>query len=194
MEQQSNVRPGRPQWLSSLRFQVCRLRTWFYCQFKCPWLKYKGFVRIPWSVDLWSPHRHIILGNNVQFGPGSIIHCDAEIGDYVLIARNVALVARDDHRFDYPGVPIWDSPRGDQFKVVIEDDVWVGHGAIILSGVTVGRGAIVAAGAVVTRDVPSYAIVGGNPAREIKKRFVDEDRNVHDVFLNKMNCGKVFEQ
>jgi len=53
-------------------------------------------------------------------------------------------------------------------------DVWVGTDAIILSGVTIGDGAVVAAGSVVTKDVPPYAIVGGNPAKFIKKRFSDE--------------------
>jgi len=54
--------------------------------------------------------------------------------------------------------------------VVIEDDVWVGHGATILKGVKIGKGAIVAAGAVVTRDVESYSIVGGVPAKLIRVR------------------------
>ncbi|MDQ7799461.1 MAG: DapH/DapD/GlmU-related protein [Candidatus Edwardsbacteria bacterium] len=55
-------------------------------------------------------------------------------------------------------------------QTVIEDDVWIGAQAIILPGVRIGRGAIVAAGAVVTKDVEPYAIVGGNPARLIKRR------------------------
>jgi phosphonate metabolism protein (transferase hexapeptide repeat family) len=55
--------------------------------------------------------------------------------------------------------------------VAIGDDVWVGHGAIILPGRTVGAGAVVAAGAVVTKDVEPYVIVGGNPARPIRRRF-----------------------
>ncbi|MBA4417641.1 MAG: acetyltransferase [Syntrophus sp. (in: bacteria)] len=135
---------------------------------------------------LWSPHQHIILGHHVQFGKGTIVHCDAEIGNYVLIARNVSIVGRDDHRFDFPGVTVWDSPRGDQYKVVTGDDVWIGHGAVILSGVAVGRGSIVSAGAVVTQDIPPYSIVGGNPAHIIKWRFVDEDRNAHDIYLKGM--------
>ncbi|MDG4883925.1 CatB-related O-acetyltransferase [Mesorhizobium sp. WSM4884] len=55
--------------------------------------------------------------------------------------------------------------------ITIGNDVWIGHGAIILPGVKVGDGAVVGAGAVVTRDVPSYAIVGGSPARLIRYRF-----------------------
>lgn len=186
MNQKKNIRPGRPGWLGEVRYQACILRTWLYCAFKCRWLQCRGFVRIPWSVDLWSPHKHIIFGHNVQLGPGTIVHCDAEFGNYVLVARNVSFVGRDDHRYDLPGVAIWDSPRGDKFKVVVEDDVWVGNGAIILSGVTIGRGAIVAVGAVVTQDVPPYAIVGGNPAKVIKSRFSGEDRTIHDAYLDKM--------
>lgn len=58
---------------------------------------------------------------------------------------------------------------------IIGHDVWIGHGATIMPGVTIGSGAIIAARAVVTRDVPPYAIVGGNPATVIRKRFADEE-------------------
>jgi hypothetical protein len=56
-------------------------------------------------------------------------------------------------------------------RVHIGHDVWIGHGAVILPGRTVGTGAVIAAGAIVTRDVAPYTIVGGNPARPIKRRF-----------------------
>lgn len=58
---------------------------------------------------------------------------------------------------------------------IIGNDVWVGYGAMIMAGVTIGDGAIVAAGAIVIRDVEPYSIVAGSPAKEIKKRFSEED-------------------
>lgn len=59
-------------------------------------------------------------------------------------------------------------------KIIIHDEVWIGCEALILSGVTIGKGAIIAAGAIVVKDVPPYAIVGGNPAKVIKYRFSEE--------------------
>jgi phosphonate metabolism protein (transferase hexapeptide repeat family) len=56
-------------------------------------------------------------------------------------------------------------------RVHIGHDVWIGHGAIVLPGRSIGTGAVVAAGAIVTKDVPAYTIVGGNPARPIRRRF-----------------------
>jgi len=63
------------------------------------------------------------------------------------------------------------SPTGAAAKVIVGNDCWIGHGAIILPGVTVGDGAVIAAGAVVSRDVPPYMVVGGVPARPIRERF-----------------------
>ena len=64
----------------------------------------------------------------------------------------------------------WDN-KGD---IIIGNDVWIGYEAVILSGVTIGDGAIIGARAVVTRDVPPYTIVGGVPAKAIKKRFSED--------------------
>jgi acetyltransferase-like isoleucine patch superfamily enzyme len=59
--------------------------------------------------------------------------------------------------------------------IIIEDDVWIGANSVILSGITVGRGSIIGAGSVVTKNVPRYSIMAGNPAKIIKKRFSKED-------------------
>ena len=62
-------------------------------------------------------------------------------------------------------------------RVTIGNDVWIGHGAIVLPGRSVGAGAVVAAGAIVTKDVPAYTIVAGNPARMIRRRFEESITN-----------------
>lgn len=59
-------------------------------------------------------------------------------------------------------------------RAMIGNDVWIGHGAKIRAGVTIGHGAVVGMGSVVTKDVRPYAIVAGNPAREVKRRFAEE--------------------
>ena len=61
-----------------------------------------------------------------------------------------------------------------EHHIRIGHDVWIGHGAVILPGRNIGTGAVVAAGAIVTKDVPAYSIVGGNPARVIKRRFPED--------------------
>ncbi len=67
--------------------------------------------------------------------------------------------------------------------MIVEDDVWIGYGAILLSGVRVCRGSIVAAGAVVTDDVAPYAIVAGNPARQVGRRMPEDRVEEHERLL-----------
>ncbi len=129
----------------------------------------------------WAPES-ISIGNGVYIGKDVLIECNAEIGDYVLIANRVALIGRHDHDFRAVGIPVRFSPyvgsilKPSQYKtekVVVESDVWLGFGAIVLSGVKISRGAIVAAGSVVTRDIGAYEIVAGNPAKKVGLRFKD---------------------
>lgn len=109
------------------------------------------------------------------------------IGRYGSIADGVEILLGGNHRTDwastypFPALPgLWpaaralaghDATRGD---VTIGHDVWLGSQAMILSGVTIGHGAVVAARAVVTRDVPPYAIVAGNPAKLVRLRLPEE--------------------
>ena len=75
-------------------------------------------------------------------------------------------------------------------KIIIEDDVWIGKGATILSGVTLGKGCIVGAKAVVAKDVPPYAIVVGNPSEIIKYRFDDNIIKIlKDLAYDKINLN-----
>lgn len=106
------------------------------------------------------------------------------IGAYTSIAAGVTVFLGCEHRSDwvttYPFNILWSSARhyeghpktkGD---VVIGSDVWIGAEAMILSGVNIGNGAVIGARSVISRDVPSYAIVAGNPARVVKHRFSPE--------------------
>lgn len=171
-EVMANVRPDRSRIMLFVRNVANTIRTWLYFVLKARWVKRRGFVRIPWTVSLWSPNHDITLGDRVQFGPYCDVQCGLEVGDSVLFAPHVAIVGRNDHQIDLPDTLIWDSPRGEDKKVRIGSDCWVGYGAIILSGVTIGDGAVVAAGSVVTKDVPSKAVVAGCPAKVVRYRKV----------------------
>ena len=174
---------GQSRLTTLIRHQVNIVRSFFYLKIKNPWVKCHGMVRIHWSVKMLSPNKDIELGDNIQFGRGCLVNCDAKFGNKVLVANNVAFIGRDDHRFDVVGKTIWDTPRGDMFKVIVEDDVWIGHGAIILSGVTIGRGSVVAAGSLISKNVPRYSVVAGIPAKIIKKRFTEIQIREHEELL-----------
>ena len=106
------------------------------------------------------------------------------IGQFCSLAHDVEIITGGNHRADWVTTYPFGRLNTDVFPfddngaqpltkgdVVIQDDVWIGHKAMIMSGVTVGFGAVVAAGALVVKDVPPYAIVGGNPAVVLKYRF-----------------------
>ena len=125
------------------------------------------------------------LGDYSYLGPRCMVG-DATIGKFCAIAAEVRIGAPNHpmdrpsmHRFSYcPEYYSADAVRDDAFfdrrkqdRAVIGNDVWIGHGVIVLPGVKVGDGAVLAAGAVVTKDVPPYTIVGGVPAKIIRERF-----------------------
>lgn len=134
------------------------------------------------------------IGEKVIVGTHCWIACNGSIGNGVLISSHVGIVGRRDHDANAIGYLMSDAPwildyharpRTDADAVTIEDDVWIGFGAIVLSGVTVGRGAIVAAGALVVKDVAPYAIVGGSPAKQIGSRFSPEEQGEHEALIRK---------
>lgn len=123
----------------------------------------------------------IKIGDNCYLGEGSRIWSEncVTIGNRVLIAHNVDIHDSNDHPLDYKErhqhycdikkIGFLEKYNLCSKPIVIEDDAWIGFGAAIMKGVTIGKGAIVAAHAVVTKDVPPYVVVAGNPAQIIKK-------------------------
>ena len=127
------------------------------------------------------------------YGEPNIFHdghiAKLKIGKFCSIARDVYIILSADHNIDwittYPfsskeykndwdadGIGGHPTTNGD---VIIGNDVWIGFNATIMSGVHIGDGAVIAARAVVTKDVSPYMIVGGVPAKYIKKRFKDDE-------------------
>lgn len=110
------------------------------------------------------------VGNNSSIGPYGYIGCSGyiEIGDNVMISPRVSIYS-ENHNFGDSERPMIEQGVTRSF-VKIEDDCWIAANSILLAGVTVGKGSIVAAGSVVTKDVPPFSIVAGNPAQVIKSR------------------------
>lgn len=140
----------------------------------------------------------IAIGNDVAISTGahfSATNTSLTIGNKVMFGPNVTILCGD-HNVSRLGEFMFDVteklPEND-LPVVIDDDVWVGSGAIILKGVHVGRGAIIAAGAVVTRDVQPYSIVAGVPARFMRFRWSDANIRLHDSKLYPSDRRLMFE-
>jgi maltose O-acetyltransferase len=123
------------------------------------------------------------LGNSITIGDNSGIGKRAyianiggggelTIGRDVMMAPDVVILTKS-HSYERTDIPMREQGSYSS-KVVIEDDVWIGIRSIVMPGVKIGKGSIIGAGAVVTKDVPQYTIVGGVPARIIKKRFPEQ--------------------
>ena len=170
-----NQRDARPRW---------------YIRLLAPMYQYRGRgSKIYWSVRMdtppyrrfWLGRKSVIesyscinnavgdvtIGDNTRIG----IHCTIIgpvcIGNNVNLAQGITVTALN-HNFADTNRRI-DEQGISTNPVVIGDDVWIGANAVILPGVTIGRHVVVAAGAVVTRDVPSYCVVAGVPAKVIKE-------------------------
>jgi acetyltransferase-like isoleucine patch superfamily enzyme len=115
------------------------------------------------------PRSGIRIGRDSLVGEYTVIRGQGgvSIGDRVYTSPFVQIVAVN-HVFDDPARPFVEQGITAQ-GIEIEDDVWIGSGAIVTDGVRIAKGAVVAAGAVVTRDVPAHTVVGGVPAREIRR-------------------------
>lgn len=104
----------------------------------------------------------IKIGKNSMLGENSRIYGGVTLGDNVLMGPDVKIYTRN-HNIENRHIPIVE--QGDSFKpVTIGDDVWIGANVIILPGVSIGTGSVIGAGSVVTKSVPEFKIVCGNPA------------------------------
>ncbi len=112
----------------------------------------------------------ISVGNNSDLGIDSWIRADLTIGDNVMMAVGCTIYGIY-HQYDRVDIPMVEQGFQQSRPIFISDDVWIGARVIILGGVHIGKGAIIGAGAVVTKDIPPYAIVAGNPAKIIKFRY-----------------------
>ena len=109
------------------------------------------------------------IGDNSGIGEFSEIYGDVRIGNDVMMGTNCIIYSRN-HDFSRTDIPMWKQGFSAVKPVIIGDDVWIGGRVTILPGVHVGNGAVIGAVAVVTKDVPDYAVVGGNPAKVLKSR------------------------
>lgn len=177
---------------SSLMALGRRIQTYLIVRRTGGHLSHGTNLHVGARTRLWAPC-HLTIGNEVYIGKDVHIEANCRIGHHCLIANRVAIVGRHDHDYKAIGFPVRFSPwvASERFpsphrheEACIEDDVWLGYGAIILTGTTIGRGSIVAAGSVVTKSVPPYSIVGGVPARVIGRRFAsDEDIEKHEAAI-----------
>jgi acetyltransferase-like isoleucine patch superfamily enzyme len=146
---------------------------------------------ILWERDAttgWIDTSRVTMGRYSYHMPNVVYHeeettANVTIGSFCSIAQGVRFLLDGEHRQEFITThpltqlvgkrqPLAKFTKG---STVVGDDVWIGQWATILSGVTIGTGAVIGACAVVASDVRPFAVVVGNPAREIRRRFSDED-------------------
>jgi acetyltransferase-like isoleucine patch superfamily enzyme len=143
-----------------------KIRNWYVCEVL--------YIMKKDNNNFFEENIYIGNGKNIYIGK----HCHinenvfiqgATIGDFVMIAPNVSIL-NSTHNYQSVEIPMIMQGEEKNLNPVIEDDVWIGRNAVIMPNIKIGKGSIVGAGALVTKDVEPYSIVGGVPAKFIKKR------------------------
>jgi|Deesub1362A_J573_1020465.scaffolds.fasta_scaffold09908_1 maltose O-acetyltransferase len=165
--------------------RISKIDKFRYIFLRLAGMKINGKVIVcsPVEVRLIGAAKKITIGEGTFINSGvrfSCLYSNINIGRNVLIGPRVCFETISHNSFF--------SENGDREivtkPITVEDDVWIGAGAIILPGVRIGRGAVVAAGAVVNKDVEEYTLVGGVPSKVIKK--VDKEAIVTEIPMAKI--------
>ncbi|NQX48681.1 acyltransferase [Paenibacillus tritici] len=133
----------------------------------------------------------LIMGSDCSLNSYSVLSGDITMGDGVRIASHASMYGFN-HGFASADIPVFRQPctvKG----IIIGDDVWIGANAVILDGVRIGSHSIIAAGAIVTREVPPYSIVGGNPARVIRTRLAGDAAATAEIMEAKEDSAMTTE-
>lgn len=116
----------------------------------------------------------VIIGERVRIGLSNTIIGPVAVGNDVILAQNIVISGLN-HGYQDINIPIC-RQKCTTATVKIHDEVWIGANSVITAGVTIGKHSVIAAGSVVTKDVPPYSIVAGNPARVIKQYNFDSEK------------------
>ena len=125
--------------------------------------------------------RNVFIGRHAVFSANDVT---VSIGDDTIIGPGLYIMTGD-HEFDLPGKSWRDSGPGNNERIRIGRNVWIGARVTILKGVTIGDAAVIGAGSIVTRDVPPFAVVAGSPAQTIRWRFEGEKRRIHELYIER---------
>jgi len=109
----------------------------------------------------------VLIGDNTLIGMSNVIIGPVTIGNNVIFAQNIVVSALN-HEYRDVNVPIY-LQQVVVNQIIVEDDCWIAANSVITSGVTIGKHSVVGGGSVVTKDVPPFSVVAGNPAKVIKK-------------------------
>ena len=182
------MRRARQIAISAVRFLGCLRRGLLMVAYRPMFASHGRNFRFDPAGDY--SYSTIHVGHDVHLGMRPTLNATRStirVGNKVIFGPEVT-IRGGNHRTDLVGRFMFDITEAekrpeDDLGVVIEDDVWIGTRAIIMSGVTIGRGAIVGAGAVVTKSVPPYAIVGCVPAKVLRFRWNVETILRHEAIL-----------